>query len=299
MVLREFPEQNAQLHIGTAAYHAERDLDDIMYNDSGIFRNQQFNKANTIKLQTMDREIKILWDNDLKFRPNFSTIDGVVNMPVIFSKMSGVKDNNIDEYWISIKQLMTPETIVIDKAHFIKSNSPNPIKMYATEFFKNGKLQRNRIKNHQCYQYGFLREEMQEHILDKLEMLIEQRLIKGTFENGTEYTIISVALNLPKDVTRLIQKFDFTKKNPKLLYINVTESLISLEDSIYVAFLNLLGFDIVFFVPTGYNTESYFNRKLMEEHQLGEYVYDLRIPDWNTVPLTAQKNWRDKFFKKG
>jgi hypothetical protein len=37
----------------------------------------------------------------------------------------------------------------------------------------------------------------------------------------------------------------------------------------------------------------------MEEHQLGEYVYDLRIPDWNTVPLTAQKNWRDKFFKKG
>ncbi len=299
MVLSEFPEQNAQLHIGTAAYHAERDLDNIMYNDSVVFRDQQFTKANVISLQTMDREIKILWNNDLKFRPNFSTVDGVVNIPVIFSKMSGVKDGKVDEYWISIKQLMTPETIVINQAPFIKSNSPNPVKMYVTEFFKNGKLQRNKIKNHPSYQYGFLREEMQEHMLDKLEMLIEQRLIKGTFENGTEYTIISVALNLPKEVTRLIQKFDFTKKNPKLIYINAAESLISLEDTIYVTYLNLLGFDIVFFIPTGYNIEGYFNKKLMEEHQLGEYVYDLQVPNWETVPLTAQKSWRDKFFRKG
>ena len=61
---------------------------------------------------------------------------------------------------------------------------------------------------------------MQDYILDKLETMIEQRLIRGTFENGTEYTIISVALNLPKQVTRRIQNFDFTKKNQKLIYIN-------------------------------------------------------------------------------
>lgn len=39
-------------------------------------------------------------------------------------------------------------------------------------------------------------------------------LIRGTFENGTEYTVIATALNLPKDLLRKIQKFDFTKKNP-------------------------------------------------------------------------------------
>lgn len=299
MTLTEFPAQNAQLHIGTAAFHAEKDLDRIMYNDSTIFRDQQFTRANTISLQTMDREIKILWTSELKYRPNFSTLDGIVNIPVIFSKMSGVKDGKMDEYWSSIKQLMTPETIVIDKAPHIKQTDPNPMKMYAAEFIKNGKLQRNRIKNHPGYQYGFLREEMQEHMLDKLEMMIDQRLIKGTFENGTEYTIVSVALNLPKDVTRLIQKFDFTKTNPKLLYINVSESLISLEDTIYVTYLNMIGFDVVFFIPTGYNIEGYFNKKLMEEHQLGDYVYDLQIPDWSTVPLTVHKSWKDKIFKRG
>ena len=44
----------------------------------------------------------------------------------------------------------------------------------------------------------------------------------------------------------MIQKFDFTKKNPKLIYINTTETVISLEDSILTAFLSLLGFDVVF-----------------------------------------------------
>lgn len=299
MVLSKFPEQNGQLRIGTAAYHAERELDTLMYQDSGMYRDQQFSKANTIMLKTMDREIKILWNNDLKFRPNFSTVDGVVSLPVIFAKMSGVKDRDAANYWISIKQLMTPETLVIDGAPFLTAAAPNPMKMYAAEFFKNGKLKRSRIKSHPGYQYSFLREEMQEHILDKIETLIEQRLIKGTFENGTEYTIVSVALNLPKEAVRLLQQFDFTKKNPKMIYIMTSEVLMSKEDSIYVMLLNLLGFDVLFFVPTGYNIENHFNKRLMEEHQMGDYVYDLQVPNWAAVPLTARKSWRDIIFKRG
>ena len=99
----------------------------------------------------------------------------------------------------------------------------------------------------------------------------------------------------------MIQRFDFTKKNPKLIYVATTEQTISLEDSILVAFLNLIGFDIIFFVPTGYQIESrFFNKKLMEEHQIGEYIYDLYVP--NLESGTANKNhlsWRDRIFKRG
>lgn len=77
--------------------------------------------------------------------------------------------------------------------------------------------------------------------------MIESKLIKGTFENGTEYTIVATILNMPKDIVRLIQKFDFTKKNPKLIYVNTGEKMISLEDTILTAFLNLAGFDVIFF----------------------------------------------------
>lgn len=91
-------------------------------------------------------------------------------------------------------------------------------------------------------------------------------------------------LNLNRELLRLIQKFDFTKKNPKLIVVNTTEKLLSLEDSILVAFLNLVGFDIVFFVPTGYQCiEKYFNGPFANEHQLGEYLYDLAAPNFDTL----------------
>ena len=299
LAIDKFPIQNSGLHIGTAAYHAERELDTLMYNDDTIFRDKQYDKARTVSLQTMDREIKILWETEIKYRPGFSTVDGSVNIPVIFSKFSGVKDGNVREYMIMLKKLMTPETVVVDKVPNILSTDANPIKEYATEFFKNGRLHRDKTKKSRAYRYGFLRDEMQDYILDKLEFLIAQKYIKGTFENGTEYTIVSVALNLPKEVTRLLQAFDFTKKNPKLLYINTSDELISLEDTIYLTFLHLLGFDVALFVPTGYNMEKYFNLKLMEEHQLGDYIYDIQIPDWESIPLSLHTSWRDRLFRHG
>ncbi len=297
----KFPEEGSQVHIGTAAYHAERELDTLMYQDTGIYRNQQYAKANVINLQTMYEEIKILWDQELKYRPNFSTVDGVVNIPVIYAKVSGVKDGLVAPYWVSIKELITDDTFVIQNVPYISSRDSNPMKTYAPEFYKNGKLQRNKIKNHPKYPYGILRDDMQEFILDKLQLLIEQKMIKGIGENGMEYTVIAQVLNLPKDIVRRIQKFDFTKKNPKIIYINTGETVISLEDSIMVSFLNLIGFDIIFFVPTGYQSvEKYFTKNFMEEHQIGEYKYDLNVPDLSSLSLNSTRpSWRDKIFKRG
>ena len=296
--LRHFPTEQTGMQVGTAAYHAERELDDILYQETGIYRNQQYARANAVTLKTMYEEISILWDQELKYRPNFSVTEDMVNIPVIFAKVSGVKDGNRQEYWNSIRKLITEDTYVIREVPHLRSTDENPVKPYVTEFFKNGRLLKDKIKSHRAYPYGYLREEIQNHILDKLQLLIEQRIIKGTFENGTEYTVISVVMNLNKEILKMLQKFDFTKKNPKCLYINTGEKIISLEDSILMAFLNLAGFDIVFFVPSGYqNVENYFNKKVMEEHQIGEYVYDLTVPD--LMSSNIHRSWRDKLFRWG
>ncbi len=295
----KYPREAADMQMGTVAYNAERELDSILYQDTGLYRDMQFGKANAVILKTMYEEIGLLWKEELKYRPNFSTDNGVVTLPVIFAKISGVKDGDIPKYWSSVRELMTEDTLVIRKVPYLDNTRPNPVKPYATEFFKNGRLLRNRIKEHPNYQYGVLREEMQEHMLDKIQLMIDQRLIKGTFENGTEYTVIATALNLSKDILRVIQRFDFTKTNPKLLYFNTGEKVISIEDSIFTVFLSLIGFDVVFMVPTGYqNVEKFFNKKLIEEHQMGNYVYDMAIPDLTPAPSKTRRTWRDKIFKK-
>ncbi|MGN0331047.1 MAG: YceG family protein [Kineothrix sp.] len=300
LALGRFPQESTEVQMGTAAYYAEQELDSLMYQDSGMYRNQQYGRAVSITLKTMYEEIALLWNEELRYRPNFSTVEDRVNMPVIFAKASGVKDGQVQQYWAGIKALLTKETFLITQVPFIKSTDPNPIKPHAADFLKGGKLQRERIKSHPDYQYGVLRENVQEHILDKLQLLIDQRIIKGTFENGMEYNIVSTVLHMKKELVRMVQRFDFTKLNPKIVHINATETCISPEDTILMAFLNLLGFDIVFFVPTGYQTiEKFFNRKLVEEYQLGEYMYDLQIPGFGSIPSTTRPTWRDIIFKRG
>lgn len=301
LMLDRFPVDDSQARMGTAAYHAERELDTLMYQDSGMYRNQQYGKADVINLQTMYEEIRILWDQELKYRPGFSVVGETVNIPVIYSKVSGVKDGQTEPYWAAIRELLTENTVLVPKAPYIENAAPNPVKAYATEFYKNGRLQKTKIKQHPKYPYGILREEVQDVMLEKLQIILEQKRIRGIGENGTEYTVIATVLNLPKEILRLIQKFDFTKKNPKLIYVNATEQVISLEDTILVTFLNLIGFDILFFIPTGYQSiEKYFNQRVMEEHQIGEYVYDLQVPDLKNLPSNkSRQSWRNKIFKRG
>lgn len=299
--IKKIPRENVDVQMGTVAYQAERELDTILYQDTGIYRNQQYQNASVINLKTTYEEIKILWKEELKYRPNFSTTRDIVNLPVIFAKVCGIKNGDETAYWTSIKELITEDTFVVKHFPFLQATDENPMKPYATEFWKNERLHKNKIKNHPSYPYAMLREEMQDYILDKLEQLIKSKLISGTFEKGTEYTIVSTVLNLPKEVVRLLQAFDFTKENPKAVLIHTGEKMISLEDTILTAFLNLAGFDVVFFVPTGYQSiEKYFNRKLFDEYQIGEYKYDLQIPDFNHfLGNTWVRKWRDKLLGKG
>jgi len=298
MSVSKFPKEASDLHLGTAAYHAERELDTLLYQDSGMYRNQQYTKANVINLQTMYEEIPILWKEEVTCRPNFSTDGDTVCIPAIMAKVSGVKDGNVAQYWSDVKKLMTDDTFVIKNVPYLRPADANPMKACAVSFFRNGRVQARAIKKHKQYAYGFLREDRQDYILDKLQLLIDQKLIRGTFENGTEYTVIAVVLNLGREILRLIQKMDFTKKNPKLLYIHTSEATMTLEDAILAAFLYLTGFDVVFFVPTGYQcVEPFFTRPLLEEHQIGEYVYDLEVPDFGKIPM-VRRSWRDKFFRR-
>lgn len=292
----EFPTEQSQMRVSTAAYQAERDLDTLMYQDSGMYRNQQYAKAETITLQTMYEEIAILWDQEVKYRPGFATTNDTVTVPVLLEKISGVKDGNVNQYWLDIKKLMTPDTLLIPNVPWISSLDANPIKPIATQFLQGGKVQKNKIKAHKAYPYGILRQEMQDHLLDRLQVMLDQKVIRGTYENGTEYTVLATVLNLNKDIVRMIQKFDFTKKNPKLIVVNTTEKVLGLEESIVVAFLNLVGFDVLFYVPTGYQcVEGYFQNQYIHEHQIGEYVYDLSTPNFDTVQESGRASFRKLF----
>ena len=294
--MTDFPVEPSQMRVRTAAYQAEREMDSILYQNTGLYRARQHQKAEAVTLQTMYEEIGLLWDQELKYRPGFAAEGDTVTVPVLLEKICGIKDGPILPYWLEIKKLVTPETTLVTKLPWQTGLETNPMKPYATQFLRQGRLQREKIKQHKDYPYGILRPEIQDYLLDKLQVLLDEKLIAGTYQNGTEYTIVSTILGLPKDLLRRIQNFDFTKKNPKLIIISTTEETLSLEDSILVAFLNLVGFDILFFVPTGYQSiEKYFQKPFANEHQLGPYRYDLQVPDFRTLHEGGKSSIRKLF----
>ena len=294
--MTDFPVEPSQMRVRTAAYQAEREMDSILYQNTGLYRARQHQKAEAVTLQTMYEEIGLLWDQELKYRPGFAAEGDTVTVPVLLEKICGIKDGPILPYWLEIKKLVTPETTLVTKLPWQTGLEANPMKPYATQFLRQGRLQREKIKQHKDYPYGILRPEIQDYLLDKLQVLLDEKLIAGTYQNGTEYTIISTILGLPKDLLRRIQNFDFTQKNPKLIIISTTEETLSLEDSILVAFLNLVGFDILFFVPTGYQSiEKYFQKPFANEHQLGPYRYDLQVPDFRTLHEGGKSSIRKLF----
>ncbi len=295
----KFPRDAASIQLRTVASFAEDDLTGSLYTGSGLYRDRQFSRAEAMTLQTTYDELFLLWNEELKYRSGFETVNGTVTMPVLYAKVSGVEKGRADAYWQKIKTLVDKDTCFVPNMPMIAPGTPNPYQSMAVSALRGGKLNRAALQAHRQYPFGLLRQSLQDHILDKLQFMLDRRLIRGTFVNGTEYTVVATVLNMDKALLRTLQSFDFTKKNPKLVCIAADDKGASLEDAIMTTFLNLAGFDIVLFVPTGYQSvERYLNDSGPVEHQVGDYLYDLTVPDFNTLPPPKGRSWLDNLFRR-
>ena len=298
--VKRFPRDAADLQVSTLAASAEDELTATLYADSGLFRDRQFTRAEALTLRSTYDEVFILWEQELKYRMGFAIADQTVTMPVVYAKISGVEKGDVSDYWQQIKRLTEKDTYLVRRAPLIPPNSPNPFAPLALKVLRNGVLQRKRLREDRAYPFGMLRESLQTHMLDKLQLMLDRRMIRGTYESGVEYTVIATVLNMDKALVRMLQSFDFTRRNPKLVSIDVDDRGASLEDAILMTFLNLVGFDIALFVPTGYQTiERYLNDNPPVEHQAGVFKYDLAVPDLDSLPPPRGRSWLDNLFKRG
>ena len=275
--LDKFPTESVNATISTTAYNAENDLTTMLYQDSGIYRNRQYKKAEPILLKTMYEEIEILWNETLSMRPGFSIDDDKVTMPTIFAKVCGVKNSNKKAYVKSIEHLvMDNPNVIYVKNHFVLPPYTKSINI--ASIMQNGKISIDKVKEHKAFKYAYLRDETIAFMVDKLQYFIDSKAIDGVGTNGNENIFVELFFNLPKDIINLIQKFDFTKINPKIVYLNTTENILKLDETMLIQYLSFLGFDIVMFIPTGYNTiENYFTKRLFTEYQIGDYMYNLSL----------------------
>ena len=280
ITITDYPTKETDIVYTTTAYNAVQEYGQMIYADEnvGVYTNRQFRKAKSVVLNAMYEELDILWAAELNLRTGFNTENQLVTMPVLFAKICGVKDGNKKEYVKEIEKFVRGNKDVI----FYKDSIPicfnTQIQTNIAMVMTNGHLDKEKLKNSVDFRYNYLRDETVDHMIEKLDLLLNADIIKGMKKNGAENLLLPVFFGLPKQVINLIQKFDFTKTNPKIFYINTTENILMLDQTIFLQYLSLLGFDILMYVPTGYNImEKYLDKKLFTEYQVGEYQYGMTL----------------------
>lgn len=273
-----YPTAAVKMKVATVAYSAERDLDTMLYGgDTGIYRNFQFPNSQSLTLKTTFEEIAILWKQEARFRQGFSTSGNLVSIPNIFAKISGVENGNLNNYWEDIRQKLTPETILTVK----KPNSPEQTSIDLSayrQFYRNGQIDTEKLKASTLNRYSYLPDRIQDMLFYKLQETVSSGFIKLDADN-LMCSVLHFGLNFDKEMLKIIQRFDFTRTIPKLIYIDNVEDTFTLEECIKIVLCNLIGFDVLIYTPTGYkNLETYVSSDAFEEHILNEFVYNTEVP---------------------
>lgn len=272
----------------SVGYKAKKELEKIIYEDSGIYRFKQYKKANSLQLLTAYDEIKIFWDQEIKYRLGFSVENDMVNMPVIFAKVNGMqaKKRFIDRYryWKEVKEFMTENAIIYKNSISIRTGFFEKFKIALQGFLNKGKLNLEKFRFSKFFKYYSLPNYLREHILDKVKYIIDNDILKNNISKNIDLDILAIASKLPYSVIKKLNEFDFTKRNPKVIFITTKNRLLTASEVIYLVLLYYIGFDVLIFAPNGIsNIEYLLNKNIIQVHELGEYDGNTKIPIFNLL----------------
>ncbi|MBQ2593046.1 MAG: hypothetical protein II567_07175, partial [Candidatus Riflebacteria bacterium] len=300
LTLDSFPVQNGIIREMTFAGQAEQEISQVLRVD-GSFVTQQYRKAQVVTLNTSSFEVYSLWGQELRFRQGFSNSDSEVFIPTIFAKMNGVEGGKekLEDYWLKMKELFTPETTVVSSYPWVKNDIGKFMSGNATRYMDiRGKLLLRNIKNSSDYKYGFIDIDKQNYLLDKIQAFLDERSISGMGKNGREYAVIGILLDLPQEILLKLQEFDFTKTNPKYIFIITNRYCFSFEETVVANFLHFLGFDVLIYTPTGFEC---FGPSLVKRDyknfKLGQYLFNCEVPDFSALERPSISRFVESLFK--
>ena len=292
-----YPDKPVKMKAATMAYNAERELDTMLYGgDAGIFRSFQFPNSQSLTLKTTYEEIGILWKQEAKFRTGFETSGNLVTVPNIFAKISGVNDGNVAAYWEEVRSRLTPETTLVIKK---QGQQPEPLADMSVyrNFYRNGEYDIEKLKASTLNKYSYLPDRLQDMLFFKLQETVSSKFLKL---EGDELmcSVLHFGLGFDKEFLKTVQRFDFTKQLPKLIYIDTVEDTFTLSECIQAVVCNLIGFDILIYTPTGYkNIETFVKPEAFEEHMMNEFLYNMEIPKLK-IPTEDKGGLFGKLFRK-
>ncbi|PEL12106.1 YceG family protein [Bacillus sp. AFS017336] len=286
----------------TVAHRASMEIEKLLHtDDSLLYKPWQFRNyaPRSITLKTTYDELFILHKERAMLRPNFQVKANFVEIPVFFIKILGVTKNR-REYWEKINQLTEANlTLKIDKFPFSQLVKGNQQYHYQNALGPDGFLDPNSMMASNWWRYKELPSGLQFGLASAISRYVERANIKvlpNETKEQTQLFLFSQSMNIPNEVLRLLQQFDYTQQIPKLIIYNTEkDGELSRTDAALLLLLNEFGIDLVLLNPTGQNDiELFVDDKSFDSHWLDEVTFDsefqaLRAPGQSIIKTLFKK----------
>lgn len=296
-----FPKKERIIRKTTVAYRASKEIEGVIYGgDVGIFKPWQLEGFNVlpVTLKTTYDELKILWREPAKLRPEFKVEGDTAYIPNLFAKINGTQED-IAEYWNDFNAICNVKNaVLVTEIPFVdESYTKRQLSTVAYYFDVNENLIKDEVKNSDLYRFSYLRTTLQDLIFRKMvEVMNFPKFFKRDIDREFKMKILLTILNLDEKIVEMLERFDFSGDIPKLIVFDNKRSVFSEEDAIVVSFLNLLGVDIIIFTPTNYNNiETKINESNYDIHQLPTMAFDLEL---SKQYYYSQKKSEKSFIRK-
>ena len=298
--------------ITTYARRATNELDQTLYQDSGIYRPLQFSDGTThpITMDSVIEDTMTYWNEPARMRPGFKTLDKVVYTPTFFSKINGIyRDQNV--YFEFIDNLRSaPKCLVYESTRLTSSPKTyaqtrtiqfhnvnqsgsttasdethyNQQDLYSLSFCLNSDktINRDSIRTHVLYKKMLtLRSDMQNFILTKLDEVFSPSntsFFSFSITDKERCRLMASIFTAEDKLLNLIEGYDFTADVPKIIiYLNSRDTF-GTDDAMLLGLLRTIGLDIIILSPNGANNiELVVSDKFINQIKLDEFVYDLPL----------------------
>nr|WP_309143486.1 YceG family protein [Bacillus sp. V3B] len=266
----------------TVAYRASREIESILNHEgSGLYKPWQLRDytPSSVTLKTTYDELFILGKEKAMIRPGFEVKDGVVRIPSIFAKIQGVSKNR-KEYWERLHSLTELENNLLITQFPLTHSINNDFRFhYRNALSKSGELDVIKIMEANYWKYNHLPKGLQNGIAMAIKNSCTQPRLKPIHKETEEEVkvyLFTQGMQIPSEIVRLMQKFDYSQDVPKLvLYNNGLNGTITRTDAALLLLLNQFGIDIMIYNPSGQNDiETYIDDKIFDTHWLEDLVFD-------------------------
>ncbi|RSD26290.1 YceG family protein [Mesobacillus subterraneus] len=266
----------------TVAYRASREIETILNHEgSGLYKPWQLRDytPSALTLKTTYDELFLLAKEKAMIRPNFEVKNGTVKVPALFAKINGVSRNR-REYWDRLHGALTHENALLIKNFPLSSGANSDFRFhYRNALGKDGLLDPEKMAGTHYWKYGHLPTGLQKGLAAGIRNLCASPKLKPQHrENEEELKIylFTQAMQVPEQILKMLQKFDYSQDVPKLiLYNNELNGTMTRSDAALLLLLNQFGVDLIIYNPPGHNDiENFIDESAFDSHWLEDVVFE-------------------------